>query len=122
MQEDMLNARRDEFENSIEKLTSWDGFLDALDRKKMILTPWYAVHSATVLYSSCVQVSRWCEYAVLFMYVRFTNIRFTYYCRARKVCGSHCALATFSKQGSVAHVHASIAQKMPTNAEYLLSH
>ena len=57
MQEDMLNTRRDEFENSIEKLTSWDGFLDALDRKKMVMTPWYAVHPPTVLCSSCMQNS-----------------------------------------------------------------
>ena len=57
MQEDMLKTRRAEFDSSIEKLTSWDGFLDALDRKKMVLTPWYVVHPATVLYSSCVYVS-----------------------------------------------------------------
>ena len=55
MQEDMLKTRQDEFENSIEKLTSWNGFLDALDRKKMVMTPWYAVHSPTVLSSSYVQ-------------------------------------------------------------------
>ena len=36
----MLNTRRQEFNNSIEELTSWDGFVAALDRKKMVLTPW----------------------------------------------------------------------------------
>ena len=43
-QGDMLNARRKEFDNSIEKLTTWDGFVDALNKKKMVMTPWYAVH------------------------------------------------------------------------------
>ena len=40
LQEDMLQARRDEFENSIVELTSWDGFVQALDNKKMVRTPW----------------------------------------------------------------------------------
>ena len=39
-QEDMLRERRQEFEDSIETLTSWDGFVTALDNKKMVLTPW----------------------------------------------------------------------------------
>ena len=57
-QEDMLTARRDEFQNSIERLTSWDGFLDALNRKKMVLTPWYATSSASVPCSLYCSVQR----------------------------------------------------------------
>jgi hypothetical protein len=40
LQEDMLQTRRKEFENSIVELTSWDGFVKALDDKKMVRTPW----------------------------------------------------------------------------------
>lgn len=40
IQEDMLDSRRTEFQKSIEKLYSWDGFVEALDKKKMVLTPW----------------------------------------------------------------------------------
>ncbi len=40
LQEDMLQKRRDEFDNSIVTLTSWDGFVKALDEKKMVMTPW----------------------------------------------------------------------------------
>ncbi len=40
LQEDMLQARRKEFNNSIVELTSWDGFVKALDDKKMVRTPW----------------------------------------------------------------------------------
>ena len=40
LQEDMLQNRREEFENSIVELTSWDGFVKALDDKKMVRTPW----------------------------------------------------------------------------------
>ena len=40
LQEDMLQTRRDEFEDSVEELTSWDGFVKALDNKKMVRTPW----------------------------------------------------------------------------------
>jgi len=36
----MLQTRRDEFEDSIEELSSWDGFVKALDNKKMVRTPW----------------------------------------------------------------------------------
>lgn len=46
LQEDMLDSRRTEFQKSIEKLYSWDGFVEALDKKKMVLTPWCVVHSA----------------------------------------------------------------------------
>ena len=67
----MLKARREEFENSIERLTSWDGFLDALDRKKMVLTPWYAVHSAVFLICIGFKTT---QYAVLLMYVGFRTL------------------------------------------------
>ncbi|DBA82977.1 TPA: hypothetical protein ACH3X1_006755 [Trebouxia sp. C0004] len=40
IQEDMLQTRRKEFDNSIVELTSWDGFVKALDDKKMVRTPW----------------------------------------------------------------------------------
>ena len=40
LQDDMLTERRKEFNASITTLTSWDGFVEALDEKKMVLTPW----------------------------------------------------------------------------------
>lgn len=46
MQDDMLATRREEFEDSIVECKSWDGFVEALDNKKMVQTPWYAVFSA----------------------------------------------------------------------------
>jgi len=55
LQEDMLQTRRKEFENSIVELTSWDGFVKALDDKKMVRTPWwgnnhfYVFHTAGTL-------------------------------------------------------------------------
>ena len=36
----MLFKKREEFQNSIVELTSWDGFVEALDNKKMVMTPW----------------------------------------------------------------------------------
>lgn len=38
----MLRMRRQEFDQSIERLTSWEGFVEALDRRRMVLTPWSA--------------------------------------------------------------------------------
>ncbi|KAL3156197.1 hypothetical protein ABBQ32_012481 [Trebouxia sp. C0010 RCD-2024] len=46
IQDDMLATRREEFEDSIVECKSWDGFVEALDNKKMVQTPWYAVFSA----------------------------------------------------------------------------
>jgi prolyl-tRNA synthetase len=31
-----------EFEDCKERTTTWDGFMAALDRKHMVLAPWYA--------------------------------------------------------------------------------
>lgn len=40
VQQDMFNRAKETRDNSIIRLTSWDGFIDALDAKKLILTPW----------------------------------------------------------------------------------
>ena len=42
MQADMLQRKRKQFDESIQTLHSWDGFVDALNNKKMVMTPWYA--------------------------------------------------------------------------------
>ncbi|QDZ18022.1 prolyl-tRNA ligase [Chloropicon primus] len=40
IQKDMLESARAEFNESIVRVTNWDGFVPALDAKKMILAPW----------------------------------------------------------------------------------
>lgn len=37
---DMLKKASEERDASIVKLTSWEGFIEALDSKKMVLAPW----------------------------------------------------------------------------------
>lgn len=41
-QADMYNKQKAIFESSIEKVTSWDEFMAALERKHMALAPWSA--------------------------------------------------------------------------------
>lgn len=43
LQEDMLSLRRAEFEDRLKTHYTWDGFVDLLDQKKMVKTPWYAM-------------------------------------------------------------------------------
>ena len=40
VQQDMFNRAKEVRDANIIKLTSWDGFVAALDEKKLILTPW----------------------------------------------------------------------------------
>lgn len=44
-QADMYERQRTIFEGSIEKVTTWDDFMAALDRKHMALAPWYVTTS-----------------------------------------------------------------------------
>ena len=47
----MLKRKREQFDDSIETLTSWDGFVDALNRKKMVMTPWWVQeHSISLVH------------------------------------------------------------------------
>lgn len=75
LQDDMLHKKREEFERSIVKMTSWDGFVAALDDKKMVMTPWCV---CTFLTLACLCLSVGSKTAANFpVYLQHAACRFS---------------------------------------------